>query len=1660
MATINKDHLPGAFPESNPATPDEQGLAPQNQSYIQGHDQRNKLHKSADPRTHAFSNAPLGNIEPHPLENKSDISQRRFYGSQGEAVGGGFYNHGNDPTLFNSNHPRVSEHPQPRLSMENPDREPGFDQHEYTFAKPGSTIPKEQNLRDVDNRPIPEQGFRGAESRPEVVPHSEPRRESAGTSSQGADEQLSNIGEKSSNDDATSRSSDTSAAAPYWGDLPKASQGGIYNTVTGHGSARDDHDEHHHLPQRSAEDSSDDTLRITDLRTDIPVPSGGVYNTVAGHGSNDEEMKRHLDERTNDSNTLNNNNLKVNIPEPGHGGTTINSTDAVFDAPLAAVPEDKPLTSNDLSQAPSAGMVTGTDRKDIAPGFLPETAAGDDAKLLAESAAKRKERAGSTDNTNVFDAHTSTGPGAHDSNVKTQRVFPLTSHHATTTDATVPKEDADQHPLRHKEAFAAGAAGLGAGALAKKHHDDKVHDARDRENQKNLGEDTLSKEWDTVPENLDHPARNHPSGGAAAAVSHRRKSQELSEAGVIPISGSTLEKMKTKEEEKPLGEDTLDVWDTTPENLQKPASHHHANAAAVQQPATEHHRLTKEPSPAESRSSEDDSSKGEKKHRGGLLGIFHRHKDDKEEDTTTTEHKDDGRNKLQKKNVPAAVAAGTGAAAGYGLGHHHKDKDAENQRKSFSGPSTNQPNELDQKRRASEAAPVSHRRSPTDAQSGIPPVPAVGAVSTNAPSHGLSQTQREQAPPSKIPVAADQHDTHDRLNQNTARAGMAGAALAGVAGGIGAAKYASSEDNSKTIHPEQQNVVHANTGAPAAAGTGPVTSGGLYHTENPRQAPTDVHPKQDVAHASTGAPAAAGTGPVTSGGLYHTENPRQAPTDLEHPRHAPSPPAQHAADFNATSNPAGVKPNETLARNTAQEPGYNVLMSGTPAAVMPMSTHGHSGKHHDKTTQQPGDYNKLASGTPSGVDTTAPVIKDTHTKPLNPADHMIVASGLPSAHNPEKHQETTQQPGDYNHLKTGTPSGVAIDSANVSRNARSEDQPRAMKSDNYKHLATGTASGVMAGVAAQHHSARRASEGVNRNAPAALQRNESDGPYNKLSSGTPSGVKISPTHSRAGSRSSASGPTAQMTTEPVTHADHQDKDGVYRTLPSGTATGINVAAMHDNRDRAKEDIKHEIHEQSTMNTIAAHQAAQQAAAQATPIPARFGVARSLQQTQLNDMVNNASQPQRDIKPKATLLATEAPQSHYQSPVAHQPDASRSAISATVLPTSLHQHENQPEHKSQVSETSAIPTTTTQHRTQDQYKPVLSAEPPQQFMSPEVMPDAYTTSVPGRHSGVSSGPTMQPATTEPMRAKHMSPEVMPSAYTASAPGHSGAEKFNNNNKATTEPMTAKDMSPEVMPSAYTASAPGHSGAEKINHNNNDSNAPPQSSRSSGSSSRYSSDETGTGAGVSGVDGRVYPLDSTTEHASKPDAATTAATTAAAKHMSPNTMPAAYTASAPGHSGAEKLAEQSSKQQLAEPEFAGPAPVAPSTANASQNTNTNTQQKSEGSGSTSVIDKVKDKLVNPALAAASGAWAASSHLTSSGSQAPSSHDHDQSVRGVQSVQTSQVLGSQGQTGQQQQHSGGTGILSKPVHHKCSHCGEDNDISEVVEKVVRELKGGEKY
>ncbi|KAK1753253.1 hypothetical protein QBC47DRAFT_388076 [Echria macrotheca] len=155
------------------------------------------------------------------------------------------------------------------------------------------------------------------------------------------------------------KSANTDNTPPYWGSLPKSHRGGIYNTVTGHGSPTDDHDQHHHLPQRSGSKKAHVDGDTSDY------PKGGVYNTVTGHGSHDEESQRHN-----------------GAPSSGLAAGGQRGSDA---GALTGIVEEQD------AQPSSEFAATETGRNDIARGFLPETATRDDAVLASSLGAIQKE---------------------------------------------------------------------------------------------------------------------------------------------------------------------------------------------------------------------------------------------------------------------------------------------------------------------------------------------------------------------------------------------------------------------------------------------------------------------------------------------------------------------------------------------------------------------------------------------------------------------------------------------------------------------------------------------------------------------------------------------------------------------------------------------------------------------------------------------------------------------------------------------------------------------------------------------------------------------------------------------------------------------------------------------------------------------------------------------------------------------------------------------------------------------------------------------------------------------------------------------------------------------------------------------------------------------
>ncbi|KAK4160281.1 hypothetical protein QBC43DRAFT_325713 [Cladorrhinum sp. PSN259] len=231
--------LPGAYPGSVPATPDETPI-----QEPQSHQIHNKLHKPQDPRGHAPADSGVGLTDTEPVYT----SQKEYrWDGPSEAVGGGTYSRNDtDKTVFEPSKLNHQPH-DPNLLPRNPD------------------LPSQGADQDVHRR-VAESSVPRAQVPPRDSGEEFPQRKSESGS------RLSGIAYTESGNTTVENSTHQSDASepPYWGSIRKAAGGGIYNTVTGHGSANDDHAQHHGLHQRD-----------------------GIHNSVAGHGSNDVESQRH-----------------------------------------------------------------------------------------------------------------------------------------------------------------------------------------------------------------------------------------------------------------------------------------------------------------------------------------------------------------------------------------------------------------------------------------------------------------------------------------------------------------------------------------------------------------------------------------------------------------------------------------------------------------------------------------------------------------------------------------------------------------------------------------------------------------------------------------------------------------------------------------------------------------------------------------------------------------------------------------------------------------------------------------------------------------------------------------------------------------------------------------------------------------------------------------------------------------------------------------------------------------------------------------------------------------------------------------------------------------------------------------------------------------------
>lgn len=327
------------------------------------------------------------------------------------------------------------------------------------------------------------------------------------------------------------------SASPYWGSIPTAATGGIYNTVTGHGSPNDDHDQHHHLPKRdtTAEQTATDAA-VPSATTSFPT--GGVYNSVTGRGSGEETAGQH------DTNAS-----RVPLLGAGHTAdrSTYGETGTQRAFPLATSDreghtDDKShsKTEQELAAGALAGAGVATyehsgkhdesvprDSRDVA-GSQGQALTGADqrrAQAQAISPPNAEEKQKEKDHHGVFgifhrhkDEKQEDDPKQHRRSGSSERrntlkKSPPPKVAQAMRESTPPKNDSLEQDSKkdHKEALATGAGvaagGVAASELAHRHADTEDRGAGNR----------ASGPYDTLSDGTPSGIATSSTGGAAAA---------------------------------------------------------------------------------------------------------------------------------------------------------------------------------------------------------------------------------------------------------------------------------------------------------------------------------------------------------------------------------------------------------------------------------------------------------------------------------------------------------------------------------------------------------------------------------------------------------------------------------------------------------------------------------------------------------------------------------------------------------------------------------------------------------------------------------------------------------------------------------------------------------------------------------------------------------------------------------------------------------------------------------------------------------------------------------------------------------------------------------------------------------------------------------------
>lgn len=896
-------YIPGAYPGSIPPTPaDEPVQQPQYQPpqhETDEHRPHNKLHKANDPRGHAHTDSGVGLTEHEPLR-PIKFDQEHWRGPS-EAVGGGTYVRDNiNEPLTSNDSPRKLEQPSRNIEEEFPSRR--NHSTEGAFAATGVA---EQGRR-VGNQP------------------SNKAEESARRSGQfdGASE-----------------------APPYWGALPKAAGGGIYNTVTGHGSANDDHDQHHHLPHR-----------------------GGVYNTVAGHGSRDEEsLTRHS---------------LSQMPDDITTATPANTNRAAHDVHAAAAPS-LPKIREGEQKANFDTPTANTAQLNIAPGFPAETAVRDDAALLAAPHPGPAERMQASND----------GPNPQQITGTSPRTFPLVATHDTAEPAKQEGRKRSNSKKLEKALPLTSAALIADGAshgLPDKSSNNgqqvqsESQHGRKRSNskvEKALPMTSASLVADTAAHGLPDKSQTSPTHREGRHGRSASQDQGHHAGGLLPLRSredkraSSVDKHRMHSEQSPKGEKKSKIFGIFHRNKDESRKEDTSTYEPVTRPDDHHH----------------DHHGKEEAATGGIVGSKSNRnvlrkasknegpggRKTSPEPSSGSEHSD-----YRREKTAAGIAAGAGAAS---LLHHKKNNDdlraekrqhertvdntplgstpapapAQHATRAQHNPQfsshTNQPLTSLPVHRETEdvTTPFEHPReppSPPHASSGQNISSSNTGYGTHIVYNTLSSGKSSTAQRGQSPSHGTPDDTGSRAAV-TSQPGHYNTLASGTASGVSGGYSSASRGNNDVVahEPGNYNVIKS-SGAPSGATVSP------SEYQNATRDATAHH---------------ASNHHVMPFGTAYEENQRQKTRSRSPPNRA-----------------LGAHVSTTAGRETQASDDYNHLASGTASGVSRDSAHtARAGTATQESagaaaTAKPsvvesfrptqsrtdsGPYNKLASGTPSGV---------------------------------------------------------------------------------------------------------------------------------------------------------------------------------------------------------------------------------------------------------------------------------------------------------------------------------------------------------------------------------------------------------------------------------------------------------------------------------------------------------------------------------------------------------------------------------------------------------------------------------------------------------------------------------------------------------------------